>query len=849
MGSGALSQTERTVLVVDDDPGVIQILEANLRHANFAVISAANGAQALAKASRERPNLILLDVILPDLDGIDVCRRLKQSRQTSQIPVIMISAKVESADIIAGIAAGAEDYITKPFTPSEVVALVEAHLRQAQQAENANPVTGLPGSSQVSSLVNALISQDKPRAAMYVDMDSLKAFNDVYGFAQGDRAIQVVAEILREAVHLFGNPDDLVGHRDGDNFVVITTPQRAQTLCQRIFTDFDSRIRTLYDPKDLQRGYIGYEGRLGQREQYPIMTLSIAVVTNEKRRIDSYLQANEIAAELMGHIKSLPGSNYRFDRRQNNIVVQRTLAPKDTLSSHRQELRATQGALVWLSFLMREMEAPVSMIKDGLDSLLLEGWAENLDPQQLKCLESIGKCTGQLMSMLEELESLKSVEWDGLETALDEVYLKKTLDQVMGLVQGLAKERGVEVEIQDANDISQLMVDERALTQGLFYLLRSEVESSAPGDRVVVSVAGERDAFIDIEIINRTHYIPPQELAALFRAQRKSVTNRGRRNDLNLAMILVQGLGGKVKVESQEEEGTVFTVLVPKRWRSWVERINRLQSDTEKSCRAARAQLSNIRHFLSSTGEQVPSALDESLQGLDSRMRELEVLCNRSLLLADDLSSDLETQQDRILEHEAEQLAALETMLSIAREIAKSARAGYLFDLDSARRVSRYAMAVAAGIKLPRGEQQALHYAALLKDLSLALAPQEVFDRRRRLTAERYAKLKERLATLNEELARVNFLAPALSLVAYRYERYDGTGHPSGLKGAEIPLGAKILALVDVFDAMTSGLPHPGALEVEAAVQEIAADSGRGFDPQVVSVFLQAWRSGKLWVE
>lgn len=130
MGSGALSQATRTILVVDDDPGVIQILEVNLRHSNFEVISAMNGAQALDKASREKPDLILLDVILPDLDGLDVCRYLKQSRQTSKIPVIMISAKVESQDIRAGIAAGAEEYITKPFAPSEVVALVQTHLRR-----------------------------------------------------------------------------------------------------------------------------------------------------------------------------------------------------------------------------------------------------------------------------------------------------------------------------------------------------------------------------------------------------------------------------------------------------------------------------------------------------------------------------------------------------------------------------------------------------------------------------------------------------------------------------------------------------------------------------------------------
>ncbi len=848
MTGGAINRTGRTILVVDDDPGVIQILEANLRHANFEVLSAVNGIQALAKASSERPDLILLDVVLPDLDGLDVCWRLKQSRQTSQIPVIMISAKVESKDIIAGIAVGAEDYITKPFAPAEVVALVEAHLRRAEQEKNVNRLSGLPSSPQINTEINALIGQNKPLAVMYVDMDSLKAFNDVYGFAQGDRAIRLLAEILREAARLFGNPDDLVGHRDGDDFVVITTPQRAQTLCQRIIAAFDSRIRTLYHPKDLQRGYIEYDGRLGQREQWPIMTLSIAVVTNERRRIDSYLQANEIAAELLDYIKRLPGNNYRFDQRQNDIGAQPPLAPKGIPSSYREELRAMQGALAWITFVAREVEAPINGIRGCVDSLL-RGRVENLDSQQVSSLESIKESTGQLLGTLKELESLEWVEGGAVGTTLDEVDLKKTLDQVMELVQGLAEERGVEVDTQGAEDISQLIVDERSLTQGLFYLLRSEVESSAPGDRLLVSVSEAREGFIAVEIINRNRHIPPPELAMLFRAQGEGMIGGGRRNALHLAMVLVQGLGGKVEVKSGQEEGTVFTVFVPKRWRSGVERINRLQSEHERSGQAARAELKDIRYLLSSTGEQVSSALVERLETIDCRVRELEVLCNRALLLADDLSSDLERQQDRILEQEVEQLAALEAMLVLTGEIAKSVRARYLFDLDSGRRVSRYAPAIATDLKLLGGERQALHYAALLKDLGLASASQEVLDGRRRLTAERWARLRERLAAMEEALSRVDFLAPALSLASHMYERYDGTGYPSGLKGGEIPLGAKILAIADAFDAMTSGRSPLGALDPEAAVKEIAADSGRRFDPQVVSIFLQAWRRGKLSVE
>jgi DNA-binding response OmpR family regulator len=130
VGNDNSSQRRPRILVVDDDPGVIQILEANLNHANFQVISAANGTQALAKASEEGPDLILLDVMLPDVDGLEVCRRLKQSPGTGHIPIIIVSAKRKSKDRIAGKAAGAEGYITKPFVPLDAVALVEAHVRR-----------------------------------------------------------------------------------------------------------------------------------------------------------------------------------------------------------------------------------------------------------------------------------------------------------------------------------------------------------------------------------------------------------------------------------------------------------------------------------------------------------------------------------------------------------------------------------------------------------------------------------------------------------------------------------------------------------------------------------------------
>jgi len=669
----------------------------------------------------------------------------------------------------------------------------------------------------------------------------------VYGYHQGDQAIQLLAEILREAVQLFGNPDDLVGHLESDDFVVISTPQKARILCQRIIADFDSRIRTLYSQSDLERGCIEYQGRFHQREQCPIMSLSAAVITNEKRTFDHYLQVTEIAAELRDYLRGFPGSNYYFDRRENGITLKPNPAPKGVPSAYREELKTMQGVLAWVAFLTKELETPITAIKHCLDSLPRKQ-VNDFDPEEPNSLEAIQENIEQLLRVLGELEHLKTFEWSADGTSSRVVDLKETFDWIMTQVQVEAEQRGIEIDIQGLDDIGRLMVDGRSLAQGLFYLLRSEIKAGAFGDRVQVRVSETNETFITVEIINCNRYIPPGELAMLFRGQLESLTSRGRRNDLYLAKVLVHGLGGKLRVKSRKGEGSIFSIFVPKRWRSSVEQVNRLQSEVERDSMAARAQLENMHHLLRSTIEQAPPAIEESLESLSGKVQELEVLCNRSLFLADDLTSELEREQDRVLQQEVEQLATSEAVLITNREIVRLAQAGYLFDVESAKRVARNALVIASEFKMSRTERQILYCAALLKDLGLVSLPKEMLKQRVAHTLEKVASLREMFNTVVKALLQVNCLAPVLSIALHSCERYDGTGYPSGLKGTKIPLGARILAIADAFDTITSDASPQQTLAPEKAVKGLAADSGYRFDPQVVSTLLHVWRRGELQV-
>jgi len=236
------------------------------------------------------------------------------------------------------------------------------------------------------------------------------------------------------------------------------------------------------------------------------------------------------------------------------------------------------------------------------------------------------------------------------------------------------------------------------------------------------------------------------------------------------------------------------------------------------------------------------SAIEESLEDLGYKVQELVVLCNRSLFLAGELSDRLENQQDRLLQQEVEQLMLSEAFVIANKEIATSLRVGHLFDMESARRVAKNALAMASELRLTRAEWQALHHAALLKDFALVLSPEDMVEQTVVPTIEEAVDIREHFDIVWKALSQLDFLSPALVLLLHRYERYDGKGHSLAARGANISTGARILAIVDTFDSLTSGLSLGQKLEPEMAVQKLVTDSERRFHTDTMSAFLRTWR-------
>jgi diguanylate cyclase (GGDEF)-like protein len=306
------------VLVVDDDPNIRELIVETLSTERFRPLEARDGKEALELCERERPDIVVLDVMMPDLDGLEVCLRLRNELMTSHIPIILLTAKGMLEDKIKGMETGADDYITKPFDPLELEARINMHLRRSIRDGEASPLTGLPGNRAIEEVIEDRIRKGSKFAVCYVDLDDFKAYNDRYGFVAGSEVIRMTAQCFLEAVDKYGEESDFVGHIGGDDFIVVTEMERAPMISQEIIRLFDTRIPSHYEEEDRERGYIVSTDRRGNVQRFPIMSISVAVVHNTYRELDHPGKVAQIAAELKKYVKTMPGSNFVFDRRRRD---------------------------------------------------------------------------------------------------------------------------------------------------------------------------------------------------------------------------------------------------------------------------------------------------------------------------------------------------------------------------------------------------------------------------------------------------------------------------------------------------------------------------------------------------
>ena len=304
---------EDLILVADDDPDILRFVELNLKLEGYEVVTASDGDEALRQAAEHHPAMVILDVMMPKLDGYEVCQRLRADARLGGVCIIMLTAKAMSADKVLGLTAGADDYISKPFDPIELVARVKTTLRRSREMRAVSPLTGLPGNVQIEHELQRRTRAGETFAVLWLDLDNFKAFNDRYGFIRGDDAISYVADVLREAVD--EEDGSFIGHIGGDDFVVICEAADAEDVCRRIVSRFDEGVRALYDPEDAERGSVVLVDRKGNEAEHPLLTISIGASSNENMQTADHRELVEIATEMKSYAKTQPGSIFSIDRR------------------------------------------------------------------------------------------------------------------------------------------------------------------------------------------------------------------------------------------------------------------------------------------------------------------------------------------------------------------------------------------------------------------------------------------------------------------------------------------------------------------------------------------------------
>ena len=312
------------ILVVEDDDNIRRILGIQLEGAGYDVITAEDGEAALRVLQSETPDLVLLDVMMPHMDGFTVCRKIRADHRHAQLPVIFLTAKTGQKARVEGLLEGANDYVEKPYEADELIARVKNLIAWGRAQRHSNPLTGLPGNVSIEKEVDTRLAGAREFAFLYLDLDNFKAFNDHYSYMAGDGVIRLLAQVLQDVVRDGAHPDDFVGHVGGDDFVVITGPDRCRAIAEEVIRRFDQDILQHYRADDRERGYVVVANRQGVEEHFPLVSVTIALIRTSPEQISHAAALEDRVAELKKLGKQSPGSVVVEDRRGGDAPQLRT---------------------------------------------------------------------------------------------------------------------------------------------------------------------------------------------------------------------------------------------------------------------------------------------------------------------------------------------------------------------------------------------------------------------------------------------------------------------------------------------------------------------------------------------
>jgi PleD family two-component response regulator len=291
------------LLYADDNEDMRSMVRTFLEASGHEVTVVADGVQALAAIDGREPDLLILDLDMPHMSGFEVCRVVKGNPFTERIPVLLLTGQGAIESKIEGFEAGADDYLAKPFDPRELRARVTALLRLVRREADRNPTSGLPGGRAIESEIERRLAVRRPFTVCYIDLDNFKAFADTFGFAVADRVIRETGAALVDAVVATGNLGDFVGHIGGDDFLIVTSADRAERMVQECAARFRDVIRGAVGDEAVSKATFAGVDRDGTPRHFPIAHLSGAVLHVEPGKWVSIAHLGAQAAEVKRRAK------------------------------------------------------------------------------------------------------------------------------------------------------------------------------------------------------------------------------------------------------------------------------------------------------------------------------------------------------------------------------------------------------------------------------------------------------------------------------------------------------------------------------------------------------------------
>lgn len=285
------------ILVVEDDFDISNMLRIYFSKQGYEVQVAPRGGEALDITRKQLPELIMLDIMLPDMNGYDVCRELRTTTRTSHIPIIFLTQKDERSDRIAGLELGADDYVTKPFDIEELKLRVANAITASKRQNQLDPKSGLPTGRLIEDHLRGLMRSDREWTYMDIKIRNFEAFAEVYGFVAGDEVVRFMSPLISEVVEETGTPDDYVGHPGRDNFVIVTHSSDAKKMRDRLVERFKEGIQQHYSFIDRERGYILVPDGLSGERKVDLMSLAIGSVSTKTHQFSDIREVTELAAD------------------------------------------------------------------------------------------------------------------------------------------------------------------------------------------------------------------------------------------------------------------------------------------------------------------------------------------------------------------------------------------------------------------------------------------------------------------------------------------------------------------------------------------------------------------------